>query len=203
MIQSQIVYCGINSLNPKLSKTTKKVLISCLKKGFEIQSVTIDGRRGIPHIFKKYPVQMCQFHNQRRILSRTTLNPKTDCGIRLKYIAKHFIKERWTKDKFTDEIHKILEEFQQFLNEKNDKDEYTHRRLRSALFGIKLALPYLFTYQKYPNLRIPNTTNHVDGGINTKLKDLVRRHRRMRLDRRNKLLVNLLYNLSAKGKIIP
>jgi hypothetical protein len=56
----------------------------------------------------------------------------------------------------------------------------------------------LFTFQEYPELNIPNTTNHIDGGINTKLKDLNRRHRGMRQDRRNKLLTNLLYNLKGK-----
>jgi hypothetical protein len=92
----------------------------------------------------------------------------------------------------------ILEEFKDFLKEKNDKNQYQHRQLRSAFFGIKITLPYLFTYQDYPNLNIQNTTNYVDGGVNTKLKDLVRKHRGMKIERRNKLLVNLLYNLKGK-----
>ena len=136
---------------------------------------------------------------QRRILNRTTLNPKSECGKRLKYIATHFICERWTKYKFETEINKILEEFHQFLSEKNENNQYIHRSLRSAFFGIKIALPYLFTYQDFPTLRIPNTTNHVDGGVNTKLKELNRRHRGMRIDRRNKLLINLLYDFGEKG----
>jgi len=71
--------------------------------------------------------------------------------------------------------------------------------LDQLFFGIKLALPYLFTYQDYLSLNIPNTTNHVDGGINTKLKELNRQHRGMRRDRRDKLLVKLLYDLKGKG----
>jgi len=35
----------------------------------------------------------------------------------------------------------------------------------------------------------------VDGGVNPKLKDLNRRHRGMRIDRRNKLLMKLLSDL--------
>jgi len=119
-----------------------------LEKGFEILSVTIDGRRGIPQLFRKYPVQVCQFHVQKRILNRTTLNPKSDCGIRLKFIATHFIKERWTKEKFIKEIQNILQEFQQFLAEKNENNQYVHKNLRSALFGIKIALPYLYLLTK-------------------------------------------------------
>jgi hypothetical protein len=170
-----------------------------LKKGFEILSVTIDGRRGIPGIFRKYPTQVCQFHVQKRILNRTTLNPKTECGKRLKYVATHFICERWTREKFITEIQNILQEFHTFLTEKNDNNQYVHRQLRSALFGIKLALPYLFTYQDFPSLNIPNTTNHVDGGVNPKLKELNRQHRGMRRGRRNKLLVKLLSDLGGNG----
>lgn len=60
-------------------------------------------------------------------------------------------------------------------------------------------MKYLFTFQHYPALKIPNTTNDIDGGVNTKLKDLVRRHRGMNIQRRNKLLVKLLYNLKIKA----
>lgn len=58
-----------------------------LNKGFEIQSVSIDGRRGIPQVFNQYLVQVCQFHVQISILIKTiktTLNPRSDCGMRLK-----------------------------------------------------------------------------------------------------------------------
>jgi len=105
------------------------------------------------YILKKMWVSL--FELQKRILTKTTRNPKTDCRKRLKYIAAHFIKERWTKEKFTTEIKNILQEFKEFLNEKNDNNQYVHRSLRSALFGIKLALPYLFTYQDFPKLQIP------------------------------------------------
>jgi hypothetical protein len=92
---------------------------------------------------------------------------------------------------------KYLARISTIFAEKNENNQYVHRSLRSALFGIKLALPYLFTYQDFPELKIPNTTNHVDGGVNTKLKELNRQHRGMRRDRRNKLLVRLLYNLKS------
>jgi len=39
----------------------------------------------------------------------------------------------------------------------------------------------------------------VDGGVNTKLKELDRRHRGMKIDRRNKILVKLLYDLKGNG----
>lgn len=168
-----------------------------LKQGFVINSVTIDGRKGIAGVFKAYPLQVCQFHLQSGILRRTTQNPQTRPGKILKRIANLFIQKRWCRHYFEKSILGFLKKYHHFLNERNDNNQYIHRSLRSALFGIKLALPNLFKFELYPALNIPNTTNNIDGGINPKLKDLVRRHRGMKIERRNKLLINLLYNLKG------
>ena len=49
--------------NKKFQNKTKENYLEgfnfFLQKGFEILSVTIDGRRGIPVIFSKYPIQIC------------------------------------------------------------------------------------------------------------------------------------------------
>ena len=64
---------------------------------------------------------------------------------------------------------------------------YTHKRLRSAYRSLRLNLPYLFTYQKYPELNIPNTTNSLDGCF-AYLKELVRVHRGSSRNLKNKIL---------------
>jgi hypothetical protein len=166
--------------------------------GFDIMSVTIDGRRGIPFVFNKYPVQICQFHIQKNILKRTTLKPKTDCGKILKQIGKEFIKVRWSEVDFELLYDMVKTDFKEFLKEKNENNQFKHRQLRSAMTGIKIALPYLFTSANNPQLKIPNTTNHIDGGINPKLKALVRDHRWMKISRRNKLIEELLWSLGQK-----
>jgi len=56
------------------------------------------------------------------------------------------------------------ERWGKFLQEKtydpiSDKWQYIHRRLRSAVHAIIYALPYLFTFEHYPDLNIPKTTN--------------------------------------------
>ncbi|EKE06703.1 MAG: hypothetical protein ACD_18C00301G0001, partial [uncultured bacterium] len=55
-------------------------------------------------------------------------------------------------------------------------------------------LPYLFTYQKYPELNIPNTTNSLDGYFN-RLKSLLNVHRGLNLKRKMKIVFEIL-----KGK---
>lgn len=170
-----------------------------LDKGFEILSATIDGRSGISQVFvsRQIPVQLCQFHVQTRVLTKTTQNPQTKPGKILKKLANRFIQYRWSQRYFTKCLDNFIKKYQIFLSERNDRGDFKHQSLRSALRSFKLALPYLFTYQTHTDLNIPNTTNHVDGGVNPKLKNLVYRHRGMRIDRRNKLLIKLLYNLKG------
>ena len=68
---------------------------------------------------------------------------------------------------------------------------YTHAKLRSAYGSLVRNLPFIYTYQKYPELNIPNTTNSLDGSFNI-LKMFVNIHRCLRPERRMKLIRELL-----------
>jgi len=39
----------------------------------------------------------------------------------------------------------------------------THKRLRTAYNSLKRHLPWLFTFEDFPALSIPNTTNLLEG----------------------------------------
>jgi hypothetical protein len=52
-------------------------------------------------------------------------------------------------------------------------------------------MPYLFTYQKYPNRMIPNTTNSLEG-INSSLKAKIKAHQGIRDTRRKKIIDYML-----------
>jgi len=169
-----------------------------IEKGFTILSVTIDGRRGIASVFSKYPVQVCQFHVQKRVSTLLTKNPRTNEGKELKQINDLFIKNRLTEKQLGRTLALFCKRNHAFLTERNEQGNYKHYRIIQALRCYKRNMKYLFTFQKYSNLNIPNTTNHIDGGINPKLKELNRIHRGMRVDRRNKLLTLLLLNLKKK-----
>ena len=51
-------------------------------KGIAFQSITCDGRRGLPQMFADIdiPVQLCQFHQVKTICRYLTRNPKTEAG---------------------------------------------------------------------------------------------------------------------------
>lgn len=164
------------------------------KSGFTIQAAVVDGRRGLIETFKDIPVQMCQFHQIKIMTRYLTTRPKLIAGQTLRRIALCLPKNN------EQEVKEILEvwhgEWKDFLKEKTYNPQtkrwfYTHKRLRSAYRSITRNLPLLYTYQKYPELKIPNTTNSLDGSF-SHLKDMLRIHRGLRKNRKLKLIDEIL-----------
>jgi len=164
------------------------------RMGFEIEAVVLDGKRGVRGVFSGIPTQMCQFHQVAIINRYLTRRPILEAGKELRQIALQL-----TSLAETDLI-KLLDDWQlkwkEFLKEKTtnpvtDHWNYTHRRIRAAHRSLRTNLPYLFTYQKYPDLNIPNTCNSLDG-YNTTLKNLLRIHRGMSQENRYKMICQIL-----------
>lgn len=162
--------------------------------GFEIISITGDGRVALPFLFPGIPVQMCHFHQKQIIIQCTTLNPKLEAGQEILALVNTLT--------YTDEatFAKALSlwctKWFTFLNEKTTnpdtgKEYYTHRKLRRARSSLKMHLSILFTYLRYPELNIPNTTNSLDGSF-AKVKTARRVHTGLRRARLLKVLLSLI-----------
>ena len=122
--------------------------------------MTLDGKKGLYKAFEDIPIQMCHFH-QKKIVSRLT---------------------QTTEKNFTQKLDEWYEEYQDFLGEKSissttGKLHYTHPRIRAAYRSLRTNLPYLFTYKKYKNSGIPNTTNALEGGVFSHMKNMISLHR--------------------------
>ena len=164
------------------------------RHGFIIKAVVLDGRRGVRRVFGDIPVQMCHFHQKQIVRRYLTNRPKLEASIELKIITATLTntdEETFTKQ--LNEWHKKWETFlkEKTINPETDKWHFTHKRLRSAYRSLKTNLPYLFTYQKYPELNIPNTTNSLDGFFNS-LKSKLNVHRGLNRTRAKKVVVELL-----------
>jgi hypothetical protein len=174
------------------------------KQGYTFQAIVLDGRRGVREVFADIPVQMCHFH-QKAILRRyLTLRPKLVAGQELLAIGRTltFVSG---KDFAT-----LLEEwygrFEFFLKERTFLEDgkhwhYTHKKIRSAYRSLITNLPYLFTFEHYPQLHIPNTTNSLDGFFSA-LKRILRVHSGLSQRRRNRVIQEVLFgkNLASQTK---
>ena len=58
------------------------------------------------------------------------------------------------------------------------KTTYTHRRLRAARRSVRTHLKWLFTYEEFSELNIPNTTNMLEV-YNSQLKRALNNHNGM------------------------
>jgi len=162
--------------------------------GYTIKAIVLDGRSGVRQLFSDVPIQMCHFHQKQIITRYLTNNPKLEAGLELKKITATLCKTN--ERDFTSALDGWHQKWSLFLKERTTdplagKWFYTHKRLRSAYRSLKINLPYLFTYQKYSELNIPNTTNSLDGCF-AYLKELVRVHRGANKTLKRKIIQEIL-----------
>lgn len=169
--------------------------IALEKKGYTIEAIVLDGRPGVRQVFHDIPVQMCHFHQKQIIVRYLTNNPKLEAGIELKRLTATLCETH--ESDFATALDTWHTKWASFLKERTTDPaagrwHYTHKRLRSAHRSLRLNLPYLFAYQKHPELNIPNTTNSLDGCF-AYLKELVRVHRGINQSLKNKIVEEILW----------
>jgi hypothetical protein len=166
-------------------------------KGWNFVAVVVDGRRGFLNVFNGIPIQICQFHQIKQVTKYLTRKPQTDAGKELRALVLTLTKTDETT--FTQALNDWHEKWGSFIEEKTVEEFlsgkkkwfYSHGKVRAAYRSLKQNLPHLFTYQKYPELDIPNTTNDLDGSFSA-LKKKLSVHHGLRRDRRFKVISQLL-----------
>ncbi|MEK9201709.1 MAG: hypothetical protein AAB944_01940 [Patescibacteria group bacterium] len=165
--------------------------------GWTFMAAVVDGRRGLTTVFKDIPVQICQFHQMKQVTKYLTRRPETLAGQELRGVMLQL--PRSNEKEFARLLSDWKKEWNDFITDKTYVTGtkywyYTHKKVRGAYRSLERNLPYLFTYLKYPELNIPNTTNSLDGSF-SHLKSKLSVHRGMRKDRRYKMISEIL-----KGK---
>lgn len=158
--------------------------------GFEILGIVCDGRKGLIQSFKDIPVQMCQFHQSSIIRRYLTKKPKLKAAQELMMVVD--LMKQTDKESFVGALGIWFENWKDFLNERTvnpltNKSFYTHKRLRSAYRSLKNNLPWLFTWYDYFELKIPNTTNAIDGHF-ADLKNKLRNQNGLSKERKMKFI---------------
>lgn len=179
-----------NETNSKYREGIKELK----SRGYIIKAIVCDGRRGLIQSFENIPVQMCQFHQAAIIRRYITKNPKMPAAIELKQIAE--LMKQTDKESFEGALNEWHLKWEPFLNERSVNEEtgksfYTHKRLRSAYRSLKTNLKWLFTWYDHMELKIPNTTNAIDGHF-ADLKTKLRNHNGLTIERKKKFIDEFL-----------
>lgn len=159
------------------------------RRGIKIQSIICDGRKGLLTLFGDIPVQYCQFHQVKTIRTYLTKKPKLQASIEL---WEHvLLLTKTDKDSFVGGLEQWYLKWKSFLNEQkvdeNSKKRYVHKKLRSAYNSLRKNLPWLFTWYDFMELRIPNTTNAIDGHF-ADLKNKLRNHNGLSIERKKRFI---------------
>ena len=167
------------------------------ERGVVIQSIICDGKSGLLGSFLDIPVQMCQFHQIKIIVRHLTRKPKSPAAQALRALS--LILTESTRAAFEAALKRWYEQYAAFLNERSVNEEtgrshYTHKRLRTAYHSLKRHLPWLFTFEDFPALSIPNTTNLLEGKFGD-MKRLLKCHHGLK--KANKML--FINDYFAKG----
>jgi hypothetical protein len=170
-------------------------------------AIVCDGQRGMLKAIKqRFPgiiVQRCQFHVMQYCLAKLTKNPESNASIELKELVLK-ISSIKTKEQFAYWITNYKCWYQahhNFMKEKTYQDynltptgrkswHYTHGKLHAAHSHLKNAIPNLFKYLTHPT--IPNTSNFIEGAINSQLQEKLRFHRGLKLTKRRALIAHFL-----------
>lgn len=158
-------------------------------QGWTIKGIVCDGRRGLLQAFAPLPVQLCHFHQQAIITRYLTQNPRLEASKQLQQISRCL--GTVNQEEWCDSLQHWQAKWEDFLKEKTynhltHRWHYTHRRLRSAFRSLNTNTPFLFTYLKYPELKIPNTTNSLEGHFSN-LRAKLRNHPGLKMNRKLKL----------------
>ena len=162
-------------------------------QGWNIKAIICDGRRGLLQGFS-VPVQMCHFHQAAIVTRYVTRKPQLEAGQDLQALTRFLPKV--DEAQFTLWLGLWYDKWGEFLKERTTDEitgrwHYTHRRLRSAYYSVKRNLPYLFTYLRYPEFNIPNTSNSLEG-IFTHIKKNIRLHGGLRIHQKQPMIEEFL-----------
>ncbi len=169
----------------------EKAIRTLLKYKIRPKAAVVDGKKGVMEMLESYGmhVQMCQFHQKKIIRKYIRKDPILAENRSIKELS----------DALTHTHRKMFEEMvyvwravnYSWLHEKtwfeDGKWEYTHKDSRSAINSLYKNLPYLFTFEDYPELNIPNTNNKIEG-VHSELKRRLANHRGLKKSQKIKFV---------------
>lgn len=171
-----------------------------LEAGIHPKACIIDGRQGVRYLLedKGILVQLCQFHLKLMVKKYLTNNPVLEPNKELKLIIDSVCNKHIHMDERSF-LHMFVNwhgRYVSWLNEKTidpvtGNKEWTHQDTRRAFNAIKNHLDIIYTYEHYPELNIPSTSNRIEGKFGV-AKDKLRIHHGYTKDLKIKILFSLL-----------
>lgn len=174
-------------------------LHTLLRANIRPKACVIDGRKGVADMLEDEGilVQMCHFHMWQIVKRYIAGDPLLEPNIELKTIMDSFLSKHFHTDKriFSAQVLGWKQKYWYWLNEKHRNEhgklEWAHAETRRAYNSIISHAKWLFTYEKYPELKIPRTSNRIEGKFGN-AKDKLRLHHGYSHELKTKIFFSLL-----------
>lgn len=192
--------------------------MALMRRIAEPRMVVSDGGTGFAKALKKiWPNakhQRCVFHVFCQVKRYTTSRPNTPAGVELYGLAKDLLKLKTRKDaeNWVQRFFNWIKKYQKFLEEMT-VDEHgnkrpTHERLlkaeRSLLKLVRENTLFTYLEEEWNNdFDAPSTNNRIEGGINSRLREMLRNHRGLSIERRIKAVYWWCYMHSPEPLSLP
>jgi len=167
-------------------------LLPLRQEGLAPSVVVCDAQRGllkaIHEVWPDVLVQRCLIHVVRQSRVWLTRRPKTKAGWELLALVHDLvdIRTKRQKRKWIRAFRRWCRKYDRFLKDRSygfgKRWWYTHRKLRGVRSLLRNAIPDLFRFVTDPT--VPRTSNHVEGGCNSRIKELIRCHRGISLTKK-------------------
>ncbi|MBU0625108.1 transposase [Patescibacteria group bacterium] len=162
----------------------REFFLELRRRGANPKFLVCDGQKGLlkarREVWPDALVQRCVVHVHRQAMAWLTKNPKTDAGRELRPIVSMLLLvcTPAQRDSWLASLREWEGRHYEFLKERTYGESgwwYTHRTLRAVRSLLRNAAPDMFRYIDDPT--VPRTSNHVEGGLNSRIKELLRSHR--------------------------
>lgn len=174
-----------------------------IERVHSVHAFVSDGQKGLKKaihlLFPDALHQRCIAHVVRLSLAWLTKRPQSEAARELRSLIGilHAVKteedaRQWEADILRWDARHAVFLSDKSINPATGRKWYTHRKLRAVRSLVLNALHDLFRYTT--DACIPNTTNSVEGGINSPLKELLGRHRGITKEQKKLLVSQYLYN---------
>lgn len=171
-----------------------------MKRIAEPRMVVSDGGTGFAKALRRtWPRakhQRCVFHVFCQVKRYITSRPNTMAGVELYALSRDLLRicSRKDAEKWVERFTAWMKKYQKFLEEMTIDEQGnkrpTHERLLKAQRSILKLIREntLFTYldECLCDFAAPSTNNRIEGGINSRLREMLRNHRGLSIERRIK-----------------
>jgi len=173
------------------------------------QFVVCDGQKGmlkaLAICWPATVVQRCRFHVWLNTKSKLTLRPASLAGQELLSLSRKllYVRTRRQARRWKRSLKHWYRKHAGYVTERTVKDNpkprqrswrYTHARLRSAYYQLNKQAEDLLRSSYRPHPKLPSTTNHLEGGINSPLRTKLKLHRGMKNEHQVVLVNWYLYS---------